>query len=77
MTKVYLHCSSAEEVLVGRRSAMVGDPVEALSLAATFVRSLAKAQSGKDWRGWVLQVSDDLGNELFVVPFVFMLGKPH
>jgi hypothetical protein len=41
------------------------------------VRSLIKARSLEDWRGWVLHVNDDLGDELFVVPFAFMLGKPH
>jgi hypothetical protein len=24
-----------------------------------------------------LHVNDDLGEELFVVPFLFVLGKPH
>jgi hypothetical protein len=24
-----------------------------------------------------LHVNDDLGDELFVVPFAFVLGKPH
>jgi hypothetical protein len=28
-------------------------------------------------RGWFLHVNDDLGDELFVVPFAFVLGKPH
>jgi hypothetical protein len=31
----------------------------------------------EDWRGWILHVNDDLGDELFVVPFSFVLGKPH
>jgi hypothetical protein len=35
------------------------------------------ARSLEDWRGWVLHVNDDLGDELFVVPFAFVLGKPH
>ena len=26
-------------------------------------------------RGWVLHVNDDLGEELFVAPFAFVLGK--
>jgi hypothetical protein len=28
-------------------------------------------------RSWILHVSDNLGDELFVVPFAFVLGKPH
>jgi hypothetical protein len=41
------------------------------------VQSFTKTDSLEDWRDWVLHVSDDLGDELFVVPFVFVLGKPH
>ena len=77
MTNVYFHCSNAEEVLVDRRGTMLGDLGEARGLAASVVRSLARARSRKDWRGWILHVSDDLGDELFVVPFVFVLGKPY
>jgi len=47
------------------------------ALAACVVRSPTKARSLEDWRGWVLHVNDDLGDELFIVPFAFMLGKPH
>jgi len=28
-------------------------------------------------RGWVLQVSDDCGDEILIVPFASVLGKPH
>jgi hypothetical protein len=38
---------------------------------------LTKARSLEDWRGGVPHVNDDLGDELFIVPFAFMLGKPH
>ena len=30
-----------------------------------------------DWRDWVVHVSDDSDDELFVLPFAFVLGKPH
>jgi hypothetical protein len=45
--------------------------------AACVVRSLISARSAEDWRSWVLHVIDDLGDELFVVPFAFVLGKVH
>lgn len=77
MTKVYFHCSHAEEVLVDQRGAIVSDLMEAPGLAASVVRSLARARNHEDWRGWILQVSNDLGDELFIVPFAFVLGKPH
>jgi hypothetical protein len=31
--------------------------------------------NSEDWRSWILHVSDDLGDELFIVPFAFALGK--
>jgi hypothetical protein len=45
--------------------------------AACVVRSLTMARSLEDWRSWILHVSDDLGDERFVVPFAFVLGKPN
>jgi hypothetical protein len=77
MTQVYFHCSNTSEVLVDRCGAVVDDLAEARDHAARIVRSLTKARSLEDWRGWVLHVNDDLGDELFVVPFAFVLGKPH
>jgi hypothetical protein len=35
------------------------------------------APNTEDWRGWELQVTDDLGDEIFVIPFASALGKPH
>jgi hypothetical protein len=54
----------------------VGDLSEARDRAASVVRSFIMSHNLKDWRGWVLHVSDDLGDELFAVPFVFVLGRP-
>jgi len=77
MTQVYFHCSSPQGVLLDRYGAAVSDLSEALDQAACVVRSLTVTHSLQDWRSWILHVSDDLGDELFVVPFAFMLGKPH
>ena len=77
MTHVYFHCSNRNEVLVDRCGAAVDDLAEARDQAACVVRSLTTARSLEDWRGWILHVNDDLGDELFVVPFAFVLGKPH
>jgi uncharacterized protein DUF6894 len=70
MTQVYFHCSN-------RRGAVIDDLAEARDHATRVVQSLTKTGSLEDWRDWVLHVSDDLGDELFVVPFVFVLGKTH
>jgi hypothetical protein len=76
MTQVYFHCSNTKEFLVDCCGAAVDDLTEARDHAASVVRSLTMARSLEDWRDWVLHVSDDLGDELFVVPFAFVLGKP-
>jgi Domain of unknown function (DUF6894) len=75
--QVYFHCSNPKAVLIDRRGAVVHDLAEARDQAACVVRSFTTARGFEDWRGWVLRVNDDLGDELFVVPFAFVLGKPH
>ena len=77
MAQVYFHCSNTEGVMMGRYGAPIGDLAEACEHAAGIVRSLIMEPSAEDWRGWILHVSDDLGGELFNVPFASMLGKPH
>jgi hypothetical protein len=77
MTQVSFHCSNAKKVFVDRFRTVVGNLAEARDHATKVVRSLAKTWSPDDWRDWVLHVSDDLGDELFVVPFAFVLGKSH
>ena len=77
MTQLYFHCANRKEVLVDRRGVVVDDLTQARDHAASVVRSLTRARSFEDWCVWVLHVSDDLGDELFVVPFAFVLGKPH
>ena len=77
MTRVHFHCSSTKKVFVDYRGAVVDDLAEARSHAARVVQSFTCERSLKDWHDWVLHVSDDRGDELFIVPFTFVLGKPH
>jgi hypothetical protein len=77
MAQVYFHCSNTERVLIDRRGAPVGDLAEAREHATLVVRSLVMTPSMEDWRGWVLHVSDDDGEEIFSLPFASLLGKPH
>jgi len=74
---LYFHCSKTKKVFVDRCGTVAGDLAEARDHATQVVRSLAKTWSPDDWRDWVLHVSDDLIDELFVVPFAFVLGKSH
>jgi uncharacterized protein DUF6894 len=77
MAQVYFHCSNARGVLTDRCCTAVGDLAEARDHAASAVRSLIMMSRPEDWRGWVMHVSDDLGEEIFIMPFVFVLGKPN
>jgi hypothetical protein len=74
MTQVYFHCSNMRKVFVDRRGAVVDDLAEARDHATRVVQFLANERRLEDWRDWVLYVSDDQGDELFVVPFTFVLG---
>ena len=77
MAQIYFHCSNTDGVMIDQRGATVGNLVEAHDHAAFMVRSLITAPCVEDWRGWVLHVSDDFGEEIFVLPFASVLGKPH
>jgi hypothetical protein len=77
MAQVYFHYSNPEGIFVDPRAAAVGGLAEARDRATVFVRSLIMAPNTEDWRGWILHVSDDLGEEILALPFVSMIGKPH
>jgi len=77
MTQGYFHCSNTKKVFVDRRGAVVDDLAEARDHATRVVQSFTSERSLEDWRDWVLHVSDDQGDELFVVPFTFVLGEPN
>ncbi|QWG21465.1 hypothetical protein KMZ93_15740 [Bradyrhizobium sediminis] len=77
MAQVYFHCSNTEHALIDQCGASIDDLAEARERAALIVRSLITTPTTEDWRGWVLHVSDDLGDEIFSVPFASVLGKPH
>ena len=53
------------------------EAAEARDRAACIVRSLIMGRDAEDWRDWVVHVSDDFDDEIFVLPFAFVLGKPH
>ena len=79
MSQIYFLCSNTKKVFVDRDhcGAEVDDLAEARDRATRVVQSFSNERSLEDWRDWVLHVSDDQGDELFVVPFAFVLGKPH
>ncbi|MBR1275016.1 DUF6894 family protein [Bradyrhizobium sp. AUGA SZCCT0283] len=77
MARVYFHYSNSEGVCVDHRGTAVGNMAEMRDHAARVVQSLIAAQGPEDWRDWTLHVSDDLNDEIFVLPFSSMLGRLH
>jgi hypothetical protein len=77
MTQLYFHCSNSQRALIDRSGLAVGNMSDARDQAARIMRTLIMAESPEDWRDWVLHVSDELGDEVFVVPFASVLGQLH
>ena len=77
MTEVYFHCSDATHDLIDHRGLAVRDLAEAFVHADRLVRAMLMKPNAEDWRGWELRVTDDLGCEIFAVPFASVLGKLH
>lgn len=76
MTQVYFHRSN-KKIFADRRGAVVDDLAEADDHATRVVQSLINELSLEDWRDSVIHVSDDQSDELCIVPFAFVLGKPN
>jgi hypothetical protein len=77
MAQVFLHYTTPRGVVLNQCVAKVNDLTEVRAYAMQSVQSLISAPSLEDWRNWVLHVRDDLGSELFAVPFASLLGEPH
>lgn len=77
MAAVYFHYSNADGMLMDRCAAAATDLAEACEFADAVVRSLITVPGPEDWRDWALHACDDLGEEIFVLPFTSLLGKPH
>ena len=77
MAQVYFHCSNTRGVLMDRRGTCVASLTEACEAATLMARSLVASASLEDWRDWAMHVSDETGDEIFVLSFASVLGKPH
>jgi len=77
MAQVYFYCSNAKGEWFERRGIPVLDLAEAYQEAIDVMRSIIAAPNLEDWRGWVLHIGDDTGEDIFSIPFASMLGKPH
>ena len=77
MAQISVFCSNSRGILLDRHTAEVEDLLEARDYATAMARSLAATASLEDWRRCQLHIRDDLGDEIFVLPFSSILGKPH
>ena len=77
MTHVYFHCSSSERVLLDQNGSDVEDLVEAHERAKQIVQQFVSSQTPDDWRAWTMHVSDENGEDIFLMPFSYVLGRPH
>jgi hypothetical protein len=77
MTHVYFHCASSERVLLDQNGSDVEDLVEAHERAKQIVQQFVSSQTPDDWRAWTLHVSDENGDDIFLMPFAYVLGRPH
>jgi hypothetical protein len=77
MTHVYFHCSSPERVLLDARGRDVEDLTEARDFAVRVVKEFIESRGPDDWRAWMLRVSDADGEEIFLMPFAYVLGRPN
>jgi hypothetical protein len=77
MTHVYFHCSNPERVVLDPRGIEVEDLVEAHERATQMVHAFVSSIGPDDWRTWTLHVSDENGDDFFVMPFACVVGRPH
>jgi Domain of unknown function (DUF6894) len=77
MAQISIACSNSRGILLDRKEVQVDDLLEAYDCATTIARSLIATASIDDWRRCRLDVCDDLGLEIFVMPFSSILGKPN
>jgi hypothetical protein len=77
MAQMYFHCISSEGVLLDRRGSNIDDLSEACEHAVQIAQRCISTPGPQDWRRWTLMASDGDGEEIFVMPFVTLLSKPH
>ena len=78
MAQFYFHCASTQQILRDRSGYDLVDLVEARQRASGIVRRVIKTGSARDdWRDWVIVVTDEEDDEMLVVPFSDVIGRPH
>lgn len=76
MSAVFFHCSDDKHVILDRTGVAM-DLSEARVHAEQLARSYMMTPSAEDWRNWAVHVTDDIGTEIFELPFTAILGELH
>lgn len=76
MSAVFFHCSDDTHVILDRIGAAM-DFSEVRVHAEQLARSFVMTPSVEDWRNWAVYVTDDIGTEIFELPFTAVLGELH
>lgn len=77
MAQALFRCSNTQGHVIDGRVASVSGLIEACEYATRVARSLLATPNLRDWRSCCLSVSDDQGEEIFVLPFSSIIGKLH
>jgi Domain of unknown function (DUF6894) len=77
MTRAYFHCSNSELVLLDQQGSDVEDLVEAHERAKQIVQQFVSSRTPDDWRAWTMHVIDENGDDIFLMPFAYVLGRAH
>jgi lipopolysaccharide biosynthesis regulator YciM len=78
MAQLYFHCTGSGRAFVDRSGMVVDDLVEARDRAVAVARQLISMRTlHEDWRKWIVHVSDEEGEEVFLLPFADIIGRLH
>jgi hypothetical protein len=77
MAQVFFRCSNSDRMLPNLCAADVDGLTEAREEATRAIHLLMALPGADDWRDWVMHVSDDLGEEMFALPFSSFVGRLH
>jgi hypothetical protein len=77
MATLYFHCVGTREALVDRSGSEMEDLGDARARAVQVIEAILRTMGPEDWREWTVHVNDAEGEELLIVPFTSVIGKPH
>ncbi len=77
MAQVSFDCANSHGSLLDRQVGHVDDLCEARDYAKAIARSLISIPDLQDWRDCCVRVWDDLGEEIFAIPFSTVVGRPN